>query len=112
MINEERVQNKKKPLQALENIVNNVPRLKTNFQLVNLRQPMLNEQAIEELQQLEVPLGDDDRGSKNLYKLMLEDEFLTVYGSTFPQYVEPFYTVIMHEKQLLEEYKKKYKNSF
>ena len=26
------------------------------------------------------------------------ERFLSVYGSTFPNYVEPFYTVIMNEK--------------
>lgn len=108
-MNAERIANKKKPLKALENIVNNVPRLRTNFKLVNLREPMLTEDAHEEIQQLEVPLSPEDRGSKNLYKLMIEDGFLTVYNGTFPQYVEPFYTVIMNEKQLLTEYYKKYK---
>jgi 5'-3' exonuclease len=110
-INAERAENKKKPLLALENIVNNVSRLKTNFKLVNLREPMLNEQAEEELLQLEAPLSPEDRGSKNLYEMMIHDDFLSVYGSTFSQYVEPFYTVIMNEKRLLTEYYKKYKNS-
>lgn len=110
-INKKRVENKQKPLKALENIVNGVSRLKTNFELVNLRQPMLNEAALEEILQLEIPLSSKDRGSKNLYNMMIEDEFLGVYGSTFVQYVEPFYTVIMNEKQLLIEYQKKYKNN-
>lgn len=107
-INEERVLNKKKPLLALENIVNGVPRLRMNFELVNLREPMLNDEAVEELEQLEIPLSDKDRGNTNLHKMMMNDEFLTIYGSTFPQYVEPFYTVIAHEKQLLKDFKKKY----
>jgi len=107
----ERAAKKMKPLQALSNLLNNIDRLKTNFQLVNLRQPMLNEQAQEALLQLEVPLSLDDRGSKNLTKMMNEDEFLTVYGSNFVQYVEPFYTVIMNEKQLLAEYLKNNKKS-
>lgn len=112
-IQQERASNKKKPLQALQNLISpeGVRRLKTNFELTNLRQPMLNEQAEEDLQQLEIPLSPEDRGSKNLYNLMIEDEFLSVYGSTFTQYVEPFYTVIMNEKQLLTEYCKKNKNS-
>lgn len=105
-INQNRVIEKKKPLKSLENLLNGIERLKTNYQLVNLRQPMLNEQAREELLQLEVPLSPEDRGSKNLYKMMIEDDFLSVYGSTFPNYVEPFYTVIMNEKQLLTEYNK------
>jgi len=112
-IQQERAENKKKPLIALTNLISpdGIERLRTNFQLVNLREPMLNEQANEELQQLEVPLSPENRGSKNLYNLMIEDEYLSVYGSTFPQYVEPFYTVIMNEKQLLTEYYKNYKNS-
>jgi 5'-3' exonuclease len=105
-INKERIANKKKPLKALEKLISpeGVERLKTNFQLVNLREPMLNEQAIEELKQLEIPLSPEGRGSTNLLKMMNEDQFLSVYGSTFVQYVEPFYTVIMNEKQLFTEY--------
>ena len=112
-INKERGENKKKPLKALETLISpeGVERLKTNFLLVNLRKPMLNEQAEEELLQLEIPLSPEDRGSKNLYNMMLEDDFLSVYSSNFTQYVEPFYTVIMNEKQLLTEYYKNYKNS-
>lgn len=112
-INQERITNKKKPLKALEKLISpeGVERLKTNFQLVNLRQPMLNEQAEHQLFLLEQPLEPDDRGSKNLYKFMQEDEFLSVYGSTFPQYIEPFYTVIMNEKQLLTEFIKNNKKS-
>lgn len=110
-INKERIQNKKKSLKALENLLNNVDRLKTNFQLVNLREPILNENAEIALEELEVPLSPENRGSKNLYKMMMEDEFLSIYGSTFVQYVEPFYTVIMNEKQLLMEYVKKNNNN-
>jgi 5'-3' exonuclease len=112
-INQERVLNKLKPLKALSNLISpdGVERLKTNFQLTNLREPMLNEQAREELKQLEIPLSPEDRGSKNLYNMMIEDDFLSVYGSTFPNYVEPFYTVIMNEKRLLTEYYKNNKKS-
>jgi 5'-3' exonuclease len=110
-INQNRILEKKKPLKSLENLLTHVGRLKKNFELVNLRKPMLNETAENELLQLELPLSPDDRGSKNLMKLMMEDEFLTIYKSTFVQYVEPFYTVIMYEKQLLMEYRKQMKNN-
>jgi len=106
-LQKERILNKKKPLKSLENLLNGIERLKINYKLTNLREPMLNEQAREELLQLDVPLSPEGRGSKNLYNMMIEDDFLSVYGSTFPNYVEPFYTVIMNEKQLLTEY---YKN--
>jgi 5'-3' exonuclease len=110
-IQQERILNKKKPLRAFVNLLTNIEKLKTNFKITNLRQPMLNEQAEEELIQLELPLSPDGRGSQNLYKMMVEDEFLKVYGSTFVQYVEPFYTIIMNEKQLLTEYLKNNKDS-
>jgi 5'-3' exonuclease len=103
-LNKERVLNKKKPLKVFENLINSVPQLRTNFKLTNLRKPILNENAKEALLILEEPLSPDNRGSKNLYNMMMEDDFLSVYGSGFVQYVEPFYTVISHEKQLLNEY--------
>lgn len=106
-INKQRLAEKKPPLKIFENLLGNIEKLKTNFQLINLREPMLTETAREELRQLDMPLGEEGRSSKNLYKMMLEDEFLKIYTSTFPNYVEPFYTVIMNEKQLLNEYKKK-----
>ena len=109
-INETRVANNEKPLKVFENLLNGIERLKTNYILINLKKPFLNEHAIEELAQLEMPLLPDDRGSKNLYKMMLEDEFLTVYKSDFVSYVEPFYTVITNEKQLFTEYMKNKKS--
>lgn len=105
-INKERVLNKKKPLKALENLINGVERLKTNFKLINLREPILNEDARNTLDELEMPLSPEDRGSKNLYKMMIEDDFLSIYGSTFVQYVEPFYSVIMAENERFTEYVK------
>jgi len=108
-INKERILNKKKPLKSFENLLNNIDRLKTNFKLVNLREPILNDQAKEAMLVLEMPLLKEERG--NAYKLMIEDDFLTVYGSTFAQYIEPFYTVITSEEHLLSEYYKNNKNN-
>ena len=110
-INKERIAKKQKPLKIFENLLQGIDRLKTNYKLVNLREPMLTETAINELSQLELPLSPENRGHKNLYKMMMEDDFLSVYGGTFPNYVEPFYTVIMNEKTLLMEYNKNNKNS-
>ena len=108
-INKERVANKQKPLKIFENLLSNIDRLIMNHRLVNLKEPFLNDVAREELAQLEMPLEPSDRGSKNLYKMMMEDEFLTIYTGTFPNYLEPFYTVVANEKQLLTEYLKKNK---
>jgi DNA polymerase-1 len=104
-INKERVLNKKKPLKALENLLNNIERLKTNFQLVNLRDPMLTREAIEALKDLDAAIDVYKFGSKNLLPLMNEDQFISVYGSTYVNYIEPFYTVYCAEKELLTEYR-------
>lgn len=106
--NKQRVSEKKKPLKKYLNLVNSVPKLILNHKLINLREPFLNDNAFEALEQLEMPLSPDNRGSKNLYKLMQEDDFFSVYNSTFVNYVEPFYNVIMNEKKLLIEYNKKF----
>ena len=105
-INKERVLNKMKPLKALENIVNNIERLKTNFQLVNLREPMLTQDAIEALKDMNAAIDVYKLGSKNLLPLMNEDQFLTIYNGTYVNYIEPFYTVYCAEKELLMEYRK------
>jgi 5'-3' exonuclease len=105
-INKERVKNKKKPLKAFENLLSNIERLKINHRLMNLSEPFLNEEAEEELAQMEMPLSDEDRNSKNLLIMMNEDQFLSVYGGTFVNYIEPFYPVIMNEKQNYKNYLK------
>ena len=109
-MNRQRVAEKKKPLKSLETLLSNIGRLKVNYKLTNLRDPYLNDQAIEELAQLDMPLSPEVRGHKNLLKMMREDEFLSVYNSDFVSYVKPFYTVIMSEKQLLKDYYKKNEN--
>lgn len=107
-INKERAINKQKPLKIFENLLGNIDRLILNHKLVNLRKPFLNKDAEEALLELEAPLDPKDRGVNNLHKMMMEDEFLTIYNGTFPNYVEPFYTVISNEQDLLKEY---YKNN-
>lgn len=108
-INEDRILNKLKPLKVFENLLNNIERLRINYQLVNLRLPLLNDRALDELEQLDYPLSPVNRGAKNLGKMMMEDEFLTIYKSTFVNYVEPFYTVIQREKDTYNEFMRKNK---
>lgn len=108
-INEERVKEKKKPIKALANITENIERLKINHKLMNLNEPFLSEEAYKELNALDLPLSDENRGSKNLYPMMVEDDFLANYSNygQFSDYVQPFYTVIAREKDLLKNYLKK-----
>lgn len=112
-INEERKANKQKPLKALQNITKDVGRLRTNHALMNLFEPFINEKVIEEINELDVPLADEDRGGNNLYKMMMDDDFLSLYSNygNYASYVEPFYQVISREKDLLKNYNRTSLNS-
>lgn len=110
-IQEQRTIEGKKPLKVFENLLGGLERLKLNYELMNLTAPILTDEAIDALEQLEMPLAEEDekgsqRGSKNLLKLMERDDFLSLYSNqfTFVNYVEPFYTVITTEKAVLKEY--------
>jgi DNA polymerase-1 len=105
-INKVRKEEKKKPYKAFVTLLENIDVLTKNFKLINLKKPMLNDIAIEELKILDEPLDDSDRGSSNLFNLMKEDGFLEVYGYDFVSYVELFYPVIMKEKDTLKKYLK------
>jgi len=110
-INDERIAQKKKPIKALENLLNGIERLKINHKLMNLSEPFLNEESLTELEYLDYPLSDknedgSERGSKALYKLMMEDGFLNMYSQygNFTEYVTPFFIVISREKENLKKY--------
>lgn len=107
-INEERKKKKLKPLLALANITKNVERLRTNHKLMNLFEPFLNEGAYQAIAEIDLPLSDKDRGGDNLYKMMMEDDFLSLYSNygNYSSYVQPFYLVISREKDLLKKYNK------
>lgn len=97
-INNERELNKKKRLQSLDNIVNSKKILVENYKIMNLDNPILTDEAISELDDLDYPLSTSDRSSKILYNMMIEDGFLEVYGSSFSTYIKPFYSIIMNER--------------
>lgn len=112
-INEERKKKKLKPLLALANITKNVERLKINHSLMNLFDPFLSPEAYQAIDDLDVPLSDENRGGDNLYKMMMEDDFLSLYSNygNYASYVQPFYQVISREKDLLKKYNKIHLNS-
>lgn len=107
-INNKRVKEGKKPLLGLKNLTEGREILEKNYKLINLREPFLTDEAIEELQQVEIPLSPEGRSSNNLYKMMLEDGFLEQYNGTFVNYIEPFYPIITSEKKKFKEYIKNF----
>jgi DNA polymerase I len=110
-INEERKNNKQSPLIVMENIINGtikngkkdedmgIELYRLNKKIIDLTRPFLTKDAKKELlNTANNKLSSDDRGSKNLMKMMNEDGFLQIFKSDFVKYVEPFYPVILKEK--------------
>lgn len=109
-IKKQRELEKKKPLKVIENIINSKDLLIRNKKLMDLKEPLMSKEALEEYETLYDPLSSDNRGSKNLLPMMNEDGFLDNFNSNFVNYVTPFYSVIMKEKDYYNNYKNLKKN--
>lgn len=103
-ISKQRELDKKKPLKVIENIIEGKDILVRNKKLMDLKNPMMSKEAIDEYETLYDPLSSDNRGSKNLLPMMNEDGFLDNYNSNFVNYVTPFYSIIMKEKEYYDNY--------
>jgi 5'-3' exonuclease len=98
-ISRQRKIDKKTPLKVIDKIIEGKDILVRNKKLMDLKKPMMSKQAIDEIPTLYDPLDSNDRGSKNLISMMNEDGFLDNFNSSFVNYVTPFYSVIMKEKE-------------
>jgi 5'-3' exonuclease len=102
----QRVENKQKPLKALENIINSITDgvqgekiYEINTALVDLKNPLITEDAIESLNDLidgEFNMGD--RGIKNVIHQMKIDGLEKTIGSNrYSDYLIPFIQLIERE---------------
>ena len=116
LIKEERSLNKKlKPLLVLDAIIDGrgidgkvLGRdfYSINYEIINLKEPMLTKEAKYEVENIAtIELDDSDRGSKNLLKLMKEDGFMKVWNGSINDFCLPFYPVILKEKEYLKNSK-------
>lgn len=113
VLNEERISNKKKPLKSLENIVNRVTDgcqgehiYEINRRIIDLSEPMLTDEAREELDGLiHAPLDPDGRDYKNLYQIIINNDMTDIISENkFSSFFSDF-------NQLIENEKKYFKNS-
>jgi 5'-3' exonuclease len=104
-IKKQREVEKKKSLKVIDNIINGKDILVRNKKLMDLKEPLMSKIALEEYETLYDPLSSDNRGSKNLLPMMNEDGFLDNFNSNFVNYVTPFYSIIMKEKEYFENHK-------
>lgn len=104
---EERLSNKQKPLKVLDNIINVVTDgiqgkklYEINEKLVNLKNPMITEEAIKELEQLiSGTLDSSGRDLKNVLIMMERDGLDKTIGDIrYPEYLLPFKKLIDRER--------------
>jgi len=104
-----RIEEKKKPLKLLQNIIDGItdgPQgdklYEINTALVDLKNPLMTEKAIEGLNDLIYGEFDinEDRGIKNVLKLMKKDGLEKTIGSVrYDEYLMPFKQLIERERK-------------
>lgn len=101
----------KKPIKVLENILIGKSKLSilneefytTNKKIVDLSNPLITEEAKELVNQIKTEtLDPENRGYKNLMKLMLEDglfKYLPKNDEAWVDFLRPFMKLVRHEKR-------------
>lgn len=100
---------REKPLKSLENIVNGVSSgnhmgdfYEVNDKIINLNNPLLPDEAKEEIQSLiDLPMDPEGRDHKNVLKMMLDDGVMyNIPGGVdgYVTWMEPFMKLIKQEK--------------
>jgi len=106
-IQKDRIENKKKPLKALENIINRTTDgiqgneiYEINKRLIDLSNPLLTEESKINFNELITSrLSEDDRSIKNAYKMLKQDGIDKVIGQTrYKEYLLPFKKLMEREK--------------
>lgn len=110
---DERVNNKKKALKVHENIINGISNkvydgdfYEINDKLINLKNPLLTEDAKNEMDSMmHMPQDPTDRSFQNLYKLLIKDDINDLIGDTrFASFFAPFKTLEETERKEYEKY--------
>lgn len=106
VLQEERINSKKKPLSALHNLINSITEgvqgtkiYEINEKLVNLKKPLMTNDAIEEFERLRNgTLNESGRDLKNVLKMMERDGLKRTIGpSRYDDYLLPFKKLIYRE---------------
>jgi 5'-3' exonuclease len=107
----ERVEQKKKPLKVLTNLVNSKTKgvqgkniYKINEKIIDLSNPLIDRKNKELLKYYRKPMGDlDSRGIKNVYSFMKRDGVDKVIESFSTNYLLPFKKLIERERKELNK---------
>jgi 5'-3' exonuclease len=113
---EERKNDKKKPLKWHENIVNGISKrnyngdfYEINDKIINLKNPLLTDDAKEEMDNtMYAPMDTEGRSLENLYKLILEDDITDLKNiDRFSTFFSSFKPLIDKEIKRYNEFLKK-----
>jgi 5'-3' exonuclease len=116
LIKEAEEKQKEKPLKIYEQIINGRKTIELNRELMNLKSPMVNQKAIDEVSEIIdciiiMPSVEQDRGINNAMKLMVKDGFnMHIFNNDMSLFFRPFNRLICKEKEysskVLEKAKK------
>lgn len=113
ILNEERVKEKKRPLKAYDNIINQISDglhsgrvFEINDKIINLQNPLLSKEAIDELENMMyVPIDSEGRGMANLYNLVCEDGIDGIMDERrFSTFFSTFNKSINKEREFLKKW--------
>lgn len=111
----ERIQEKKKPLKVYENIINQVSDglhngnvFEINKKIINLKEPILSDDAKEMIDNLiHMPIDSDGRSMSNLYKMIIRDDINEIIDKDrFSNFFSTFNKTIEMEKKFLDKWLK------
>lgn len=110
---DERIKDKKKPLQWHENIVNGVSNkeyngdfYEINEKIINLKKPLLTKRAEEDIEaMMYAPMEPDDNSFTNLYQMIIRDNIENLIDANeFSRFFTPFKELADKEKKRYIEY--------
>jgi len=116
LIKEAEEKYEEKPLKIYEQIINGRQVIELNRQLMNLKSPMVNQKAIDEVTEILdciiiMPSVEQERGINNAMKMLVKDGFnMHIFNSDLSLFFRPFNRLISKEKdyssKVLERAKK------
>lgn len=113
---EERVKNKKKPLESTKNIVDAVTLgcqghdiYTINERIINLKKPLLSKEAVDEMEAISyAPLDGEGRDISNVYRIIQKNNMTDLLDENrFTSFFSPFVLHIAQEKKYFLESLKK-----
>jgi 5'-3' exonuclease len=116
LIKEAEEKKKERPLKIYDKIIEGRRTLELNRDLMNLRKPMVNQKAIDEIDEILsciiiMPDAEQDRGIQNAMNMVVKDGFsMHMFNNDLSLFFRPFHRLVSKEKEyslkVLEKVKK------